>query len=87
MLGGVAFDVPQKTLSPLGLNLILFQGFNLTDVVTWNGPSWSIGAEFVFAIAVLVAGKRVGWSMANSLRRNNSISSPVPNAILWEGGK
>lgn len=50
------------SLESLLLNVSLLNSINLTDGLTWNYPSWSIGAEFmayvVFAGAVWVLGRR-----------------------------
>jgi len=57
----VPFSHPM-TWEALGLNLLLLNSVNLTHGVTWNYPSWSIGAEaltyLVFAIAVRALGPK-----------------------------
>jgi peptidoglycan/LPS O-acetylase OafA/YrhL len=37
---------PPMTLEALGLNLLFMNCVGFTDGLTWNYPSWSIGAEF-----------------------------------------
>ena len=36
----------EQSWTSLVANLVLLQSMGLTDLVTWNGPSWSISAEF-----------------------------------------
>jgi peptidoglycan/LPS O-acetylase OafA/YrhL len=49
-------------------NLFLLQGMGVEDQLTWNGPSWSISAEFfaylLFAGIVLTAGRRAWIGLA-----------------------
>ncbi|HKB54682.1 MAG TPA: acyltransferase [Ramlibacter sp.] len=48
-------------------NLLMAQSLNVHDMLTWNGPSWSISAEWwtyvLFAFVAVVAGVR-NWLLA-----------------------
>jgi peptidoglycan/LPS O-acetylase OafA/YrhL len=52
---------PPMSIESLGLNLLLLNCIGLTEGLTWNYPSWSIGAEFFtylgFAITIFTLGK------------------------------
>jgi len=58
---GAAFS-GNRSWEALLSNVFLVQAFNLHGMTTWNGPAWSIGAEFytylVFAVAVFALGAR-----------------------------
>ena len=58
---GAAFS-GNRSLPTLLSNIFLVQSFNLHGMTSWNGPAWSIGAEFytyaVFALAVFAWGAR-----------------------------
>ncbi len=51
--------------SAIVTNLLLLQSFGLHHGLTWNGPAWSIAAEFwtclLFALGVRIAGFRSWW--------------------------
>jgi len=53
-------------ISSLFANVFMLQGVGLADQLTWNGPSWSISAEFftyvLFAAVMLSAGRRA-WAI------------------------
>jgi len=57
-----AFSYPLDFWS-LGTNVLLLNSIGLTEGLTWNYPSWSIGAEFLtyigFAVLVLVLRKNI----------------------------
>jgi len=60
---------PGRSIFGLLTNLLLVQDFGLHNELTWNGPAWSISAEFytylVFAIVcVLVPSRNVRVSVA-----------------------
>lgn len=61
-----AFATPTESVDTILVNLAMLQGFYIYDFLTWNYPSWSIGAElfayFVFAGLLLVFKARV-WSV------------------------
>lgn len=46
---------PPMTWGALGWNLLLLNSVNLTDGLTWNYPSWSIGAEAMAYVAFSLA--------------------------------
>ena len=51
-----------RSVEAIWTNLFLIQAFNVHDYLTWNGPSWTLSAEFacyiVFAGLILAAPKR-----------------------------
>jgi peptidoglycan/LPS O-acetylase OafA/YrhL len=51
-----------RSLTAIGSNLTMLHSFGVHDVLTWNGPSWSIAAEMwtyvLFALVCLIAGRR-----------------------------
>ena len=53
---GAPFPAPRWSADTIVANLLLVQSLHLYDFTTWNGPSWSISAEFytylLFAAAV-----------------------------------
>ena len=56
------------SLPSLFANIGLVQGLGLFDVLTWNGPSWSISCEFwtygLFALVLLSFAGRSVWAWA-----------------------
>ena len=69
----------RNTLEGILVNLTLLQGFGLTDVATWNTPSWSISTELtayvVFGVAMTLFGR-------NGLKAMAAIAVLSPLA-LW----
>jgi peptidoglycan/LPS O-acetylase OafA/YrhL len=67
------------TVPEIVTNLLFLQGFGLHPGLTWNGPSWSIAAEFwvsaVFA-AVLLATRRNRVAVF-------AVLAPVSGVALW----
>jgi peptidoglycan/LPS O-acetylase OafA/YrhL len=51
-----------RSIGGLAANLLLINGLHVSDVASWNGPSWSISCEFaaylVFAFLVLTRATR-----------------------------
>ncbi len=45
-VGHSPFSTPEKNLFGLFTNLLLIHNLNIHTMTTWNGPSWSISAEF-----------------------------------------
>ena len=72
-------------LGSLIVNLFLLQGIGLEDGLTWNGPSWSISAEFftylVFAAVMLSAAGRswVAFAAAAVILPLLILGSGAPN--------
>ena len=71
----------RNTIEGIAVNLALLQGFGLTDVATWNTPSWSISTELaayvVFGIAMTILGR-------NGLKAMAAIAVLSPLALwLW----
>ncbi|MCJ2053849.1 acyltransferase family protein [Methylobacterium sp. J-070] len=66
-VGEIPFE-SRRSIPALFSNLILVQGVGFFDSWTWNGPSWSISAEFytyiLFAGLFLYFSKRMGWLCA-----------------------
>lgn len=64
-MDGAPFSSPFKSWESLLANIFLVQSM-VTDVPTWNGPSWSISVEFytyiAYALALLLFRKRI-WMM------------------------
>ncbi len=56
-----------RSIGALGSNLALLHSFGLHDVLTWNGPSWSIAAEMwmylLFAILFDRCGTKAWWML------------------------
>ena len=56
-----------NSLPALLANLLLLQSFGLFDLLTWNGPSWSIAAEFwaylLFGLFCLSPGRRSSMAL------------------------
>ncbi len=52
------------SLYALLVNVLMLQAVGLTDGLTWNGPSWSIGAEWFAYLAfplLALTVQRIGW--------------------------
>jgi peptidoglycan/LPS O-acetylase OafA/YrhL len=58
---------PKESPETILANLTLTQGMNLFDFLTWNYPSWSVGAEFftyaIFAGVVVALGRKAWIAM------------------------
>ena len=69
----------RNTFEGILVNLTLLQGFGLTDVATWNTPSWSISTELtayvIFGVAMTLFGR-------NGLKAMAAIAVLSPFA-LW----
>lgn len=61
--GGATEFSPVFPLSTIPTDLLLMNSWGIYSTLTWNGPSWSIGAEFytylVFGILCVVARQRM----------------------------
>jgi len=61
---GTALFTGGSKPSAIASNLLLLQSLHVHDGLTWNGPSWSISAEFwtyvLFALAAVSMGLRNG---------------------------
>ncbi len=65
--GHAAFE-GRFDIAALVLDLLFLNSFGLLAEVTWNGPAWSIGAEFwtylLFAAVTVIAAARMVWGAA-----------------------
>ena len=69
----------RNTVEGIAVNLFFLQGFGLTEIATWNTPSWSISTELtayiVFGLAMTLFGR-------NGLKAMAAIALLAP-AALW----
>lgn len=77
--GRESFD-SARALEAIPTNLLLLQSWGIHDGLTWNGPSWSIAAEFwgyaMFALLAVFAGTRLErWLLA--------VAVVCPLILLW----
>jgi len=67
-MGPVAPFTGSAAPNTIVINALLLHAMGLTNVPTWNGPSWSIGAEFytylVFALVCVTARRYATWVYA-----------------------
>lgn len=83
----------QRSPDTLLSNLLLLQSLGLDGRLSWNGPAWSISAEFwtylAFALLFIATGRRATWAAGVlSLLALAALVSFHPGSIdaTWNGG-